>query len=56
MASPAITQQISQDMADVQTLNISKTPEFLVNGKPLSSFGYDQLKALIDAELANEYR
>jgi protein-disulfide isomerase len=56
MASPAIAQQISQDMADVQTLNISKTPEFLVNGKPLPSFGFDPLKALIDAELANEYR
>jgi protein-disulfide isomerase len=56
MASPAITQQISQDMADVQTLKINKTPEFLVNGKPLPSFGFDQLKGLIDSELASEYR
>ncbi len=56
MASPAIAQQISQDMADVQTLNISKTPEFLVNGKPLPSFGYDQLKEQVDEALASEYR
>ncbi len=56
MASPAITQQIAQDMADVHKLNISKTPEFLVNGKPMPSFGFDQLKALIDQELASEYR
>jgi protein-disulfide isomerase len=56
MASPAIAQQISRDMADVQTLNISKTPEFRVNGKPLPSFGFDQLKELVDSTLASEYR
>lgn len=55
MASPAIAQQISRDLADLQMLNISKTPEFRVNGKPLPSFGFDQLKELVDATLAGEY-
>ena len=55
MSSPAVTQKIAQDMADVQTLNVSKTPDFFVNGKPLTSFGYDQLKQLVDETLASEY-
>jgi protein-disulfide isomerase len=30
---------------------VSKTPDFFVNGKPLPSFGFEQLKALVDAAL-----
>ena len=55
MSSPAIAGQIKQDMADAQTLNVSKTPEFFVNGKPLPSFGYEPLKELVDAALASQY-
>ena len=51
MLSPEIAQIIAQDVADVRALNISKTPEFFVNGKPLPSFGADQLKALVDDAL-----
>jgi protein-disulfide isomerase len=53
---PEIAGQIRQDMADVQTLSVSKTPEFFVNGKPLPSFGFEQLKELVDSELAIAYR
>ena len=53
---PEIAGQIAQDMADVQTLGVSKTPEFFVNGKPLPSFGFEQLKELVDSELAIAYR
>lgn len=56
MSSPEIAKQIEQDMADVQVLNVSKTPEFFVNGKPLPSFGYEPLKEMVDAALASEYR
>ncbi|HET9462532.1 MAG TPA: thioredoxin domain-containing protein [Thiobacillus sp.] len=56
MDSPEITRLIAQDMADVNTLNINKTPEFFVNGKPLPSFGYEPLKKLVDEALASEYR
>ena len=46
---------IEQDLADAATLGIRKTPGFLVNGKPLTSFGYAQLKALVDSEIAANY-
>jgi len=55
MNSPEIAARINQDMADVQSLGVSKTPEFFVNGKPLPSFGYEPLKELVDAALASEY-
>ena len=51
MASPEITQRISQDLADAASLNVTMTPEFFVNGKPLPSFGYEQLKQLVDEAL-----
>lgn len=51
MASPAVAQVIAQDVADLQALNITMTPEFFVNGKPLPSFGYEPLKKLVDEAL-----
>jgi len=54
MTSPEIARVIAQDLADAKTLNVTKTPEFFVNGKPLPSFGFDQLKALVDEELTNK--
>ncbi len=39
MAAPEITAVIEQDLLDAQTLRVSKTPDFFVNGKPLPSFG-----------------
>jgi len=55
MQSPTIAQRIQQDMADAQQLQVTKTPGFFVNGKPLVSFGYEQLQQLVDAELRNSY-
>lgn len=52
MQSPDIARAISQDVTDAKTLNVTKTPEFFVNGRPLPSFGFDQLRALVDEELA----
>ena len=51
MASPEIAQLIAQDLADAASLNVTMTPEFFVNGKPLPSFGYEQLKQLVDEAL-----
>jgi len=56
MNSPEVIQKIEQDRADVQLMNVSKTPEFYVNGKPLPSFGYDPLKNRVDEALASAYR
>jgi protein-disulfide isomerase len=55
MNDPEITKLIKQDLADAKTLNVRKTPGFFVNGKPLSSFGYNQLKELVEAEIRANY-
>lgn len=47
MSSPEISRLITQDIEDARTLNVTMTPEFFVNGKPLPSFGLDQLKKLV---------
>ena len=52
MSSPEVARIISQDLADVRALNVSKTPEYFVNGKPLPSFGWVQLKTLVDDAVA----
>lgn len=54
MTSPEIAKVIEQDLADAKTLNVTMTPEYFVNGKPLPSFGFDQLKALVDDELTKK--
>ncbi len=55
MNSQEIAQLIKQDLTDTKTLNVRKTPEFFVNGKPLPSFGYNQLKELVEAEIRANY-
>lgn len=55
MEDPAIVKIIEQDLADARALNVRKTPEFFVNGKPLPSFGYEQLKRLVEAEIKANY-
>lgn len=56
MAAPEIASVIEQDLLDSQTLKVSKTPDFFVNGKPLPSFGREQLKTLVDQALAASRR
>lgn len=50
--SPDVAAVITRDLADAQTLNVTKTPEYFVNGKPLPQFGFDELKQLVETELA----
>lgn len=47
MNSAEVAQVIQQDLADAKTMNVTMTPEFFVNGKPLPNFGFDELKALV---------
>lgn len=51
MNAPEIAAVIAQDLADAQTLNVSKTPDFFVNGRPLPSFGFSQLQSLVEEAL-----
>jgi len=55
MNNPAISQAIQQDVADGQLLGATKTPTFFVNGKPLPSFGFEQLHRLVSEEVAEHY-
>ncbi len=55
MYTPEIDRVIAQDVADAKALNVTKTPEFFVNGRPLPSFGYEQLKKLVDDAVAKAY-
>ena len=44
-------QLLQQDIADMQALNVDRTPGFFVNGTPLRDFGAEQLKSLVEQEL-----
>ena len=56
MYAPDIAQTLQQDIADAKALKVTQTPEFFVNGKPMPSFGYEQLTALVNGALAEAYR
>ncbi len=56
MNAPEIASVIAQDLADARTLGVTKTPEFFVNRIPLPSFGYEQLKQLVDNALRDAKR
>jgi len=42
---------IKQDLADANKLGVTKTPGYIVNGKPLQRFGLENLKNLIKSEV-----
>lgn len=50
-SSPSIDLALQQDMADVKANNVRQTPTFFVNGKPLASFGAQQLYDLVESEV-----
>lgn len=52
MASAEIARLVRQDLADARALNVTRTPEFFVNGRPLPAFGEDHLRKLVAEELA----
>ena len=56
ITSPEIASVIEQDLKDARALKVTKTPEFFVNAKPLPSFGFAQLKKLVDEALATARR
>jgi protein-disulfide isomerase len=55
MNSPGVINAIQKDVEDGQTLKVRATPEFFVNGKPLPSFGYEQLRQLVKDAVAEVY-
>jgi protein-disulfide isomerase len=55
MQAADIERAVRQDVEDAKTLNVTQTPEFFVNGRPMPSFGYDQLRKLVRDALAASY-
>jgi len=55
MQSSTIAKRIQQDIDDAQKLQVTKTPGFFVNGKPLVQFGSKQLKQLVESEIRKNY-
>ncbi len=53
--SAKVSDAIQQDTKDAQTLNVTATPEFFVNGRPLPSWGYEQLQDLVKQVVAESY-
>jgi protein-disulfide isomerase len=56
MSSPEIEKILKQDMADAKALKVLQTPTFYVNGKLLKDYEFDQLRALVRAEVRAQYR
>jgi protein-disulfide isomerase len=52
--SPEVDRLIQQDMADVKSADVTKTPTFFVNGKPLLSFGKQQLYDMVNEEVQRQ--
>lgn len=52
---PEMDKIVQQGLDDAKALGVKATPEFFVNGKPLPSFGYDQLQSLVNEEVAAAY-
>ena len=56
MQDPALDKIIETELADAKALGVRQTPTYFVNGKPLPSFGHQQLQALVESELAAQYK
>ncbi len=48
---PVIEAVLKQDIEDLSMLEVTKTPTFFVNGRPLPSFGVEQLTELVAQEV-----
>ena len=52
MRNPEIFGAIREDVEDGRALNVRATPEFFVNGRPMPSFGWEQLQQLVATAVA----
>ena len=55
MKTEAVRQNIQQDISDGEQLQVTKTPGFFVNGKPLINFGLENLQKLVKSEIDANY-
>lgn len=55
MDAPDVIQRLEQDRNDAKALNVTKTPEFFVNGRPMPKFGLEELQNLVKEALQTAY-
>ena len=55
MNSPEVMQRVARDLEDARALRVTATPEYFVNGKPMPSFGEQQLRDLVAEALDQAY-
>lgn len=55
MNSAAVTQRVERDLSDAKAMRVTATPEYFVNGKPMPSFGEQQLRQLVSDALSEAY-
>ena len=51
MNAPAVAERMQRDIDDARALKVTATPEYFVNGRPLPSFGLQQLQDLVNEAL-----
>jgi protein-disulfide isomerase len=51
MDAPEVGQRMQRDIDDARALKVTATPEYFVNGRPLPSFGLQQLQDLVGEAL-----
>ncbi len=52
---PEVVKVVKQDVRDGEVLKVQATPEFFVNGRPMPSFGAEQLMLLVKEAVAVAY-
>lgn len=50
--APEVTNMIARDLQNAKTMNVTMTPEYFVNGKPLPQFGFEELRGLVEEAIA----
>jgi protein-disulfide isomerase len=55
MMSEKVMNVIAQDVLDAKTLEVRATPQFFVNGKPLTRFGYRELVQMVEEAIVQVY-
>ena len=55
MRAPEVEERMAQDDLDATLLQVRQTPEYFVNGRQMTSFGRQQLQALISDALQRAY-
>jgi len=51
MNAPEVAERMKRDIDDARALKVTATPEYFVNGRPLPSFGLQQLQDLVNEAL-----